>query len=283
MTPARLLLALALSAPAAPAALSAQGVLVAPHGIFIDHRTRTGSFELYNPNPEPAEVAVSTLFGYPVTDSIGNLTLWTAASPDSTQPSAAGWIEAFPRRLLLRPFERQRVRLLARPPAGLPDGEYWTRLVVAAKGGRVPLTGLADTSGIRIGLTLEMRTVVAVFYRKGAVSTGVSLSDVRADVAGDSLVVRARLKRQGNAAFLGTARGTLVDSAGRQVASFASHLGVYYEMEPRFTAPVRSLPPARYTLRLEVGADRDDLPREPLLRAAAARDSAEVRVGRRAP
>ncbi|MDQ3997450.1 MAG: hypothetical protein M3303_10625 [Gemmatimonadota bacterium] len=282
MTPPRWFLALAVAA-AAPAPLVAQGVLVAPHGIFIDHRTRTGSFELYNPNPQPAEVSVSTLFGYPVTDSLGNVTLWTTAVPDSSQPSAAAWIEAYPRRLLLRPLERQRIRLLARPPAGLPDGEYWTRLVVAAKGGRVPVDGVVDTSAIRIGLTLEMRTVVAVFYRKGAPRTGVTLSHVRADVAGDSLVVRARLTRQGNAAFLGTARGTLVDSAGRPVAAFASHLGVYYALEPRFTAPIRSLPPARYTLRLEVAADRDDLAREALLRATAVRDSAKVNVGRRGP
>ena len=184
---------------------------------------------------------------------------------------------------MLRPFERQRVRLLARPPAGLADGEYWTRLVIATKGGRVPVTGVPDTSAIRIGLTLEMRTVIAVFYRKGALRTGVTLSNVRAQVAGDSLVVRARLTRQGNAAFVGTARGTLVDSSGRQVAAFASHLGVYYALEPRFTAPVRSLPAARYTLRLEVATDRDDLAREAVLHAATVRDSTEVTVGRRAP
>jgi hypothetical protein len=268
---------------AAPAIADAQGVLVAPHGIFIDHRVRTGSFELYNPNPQPAEVSVSTLFGYPVTDSLGRLSLRTIASPDSTEPSAAAWIEAYPRRLMLRPFERQRVRLLARPPAGLPDGEYWTRLVVAATGGRIPVTGVPDTSGIQIGLTLEMRTVVAVFYRKGAVRTGVALSEVRADIVGDSLVVRARLTRQGNAAFIGTARGRLVNADGRQVAAFASHLGVYYGLEPRFTAPVGSLPPARYTLRLDVASERDDLAREALLRASTVRDSALVTVARRSP
>ena len=129
---ARQLLMLCAITAAAPAALYAQGVLVAPSGIFIDDRARTGSFELYNPNPQPAEVSISTLFGYPVTDSVGNLTLRTTETPDSSQPSAAGWIQAYPRRLTLQPFERQRVRLLARPPAGLADGEYWTRLVVAA-------------------------------------------------------------------------------------------------------------------------------------------------------
>jgi hypothetical protein len=274
---------LALYAAAVPISVQAQGVLVAPHGIFIDHRTRTGSFELYNPNAQPAEVTISTVFGYPVTDSVGTLTLKTSESPDSSQPSAAGWVEAYPRRLIMRPFERQRVRLFARPPTGLPDGEYWTRLVVAATAGRLPVAGVADTAPIRIGLSLEMRTIVAVFYRKGPLRTGLALSNIRADVAGDSLVVRARLTRQGNAAYLGMLRGKLLDQDGKQVATFASQLGVYYELEPRFAAAIGSLPPARYTVQLDVVTDRPDLPRNGPIGASPVRGSAAVTVVRRSP
>jgi hypothetical protein len=283
MRSVRYLLALCAAAAAAP--IHAQGVLVAPHGIFIDHRTRTGSFELYNPNSQPAEVSISTVFGYPVTDSAGNFALKTSAVPDSGQPSAAAWIEAYPRRLILRPLERQRVRLLARPPAGLPDGEYWSRLVVAATAGRYPPEAGAppDATPIRIGLTLEMRTIVAVFYRKGPLRTGVQLSNIRADVAGDSLVVRARLTRQGNAAYLGMLRGKLLDQEGKQVATFASQVGVYYELEPRFAAAVGSLPPARYTVQLDVATDRPDLPRGGPIGASPARGSAAVTVARRSP
>jgi hypothetical protein len=275
---------IALIVAAAPAIVEAQGVLIAPHGIFMDHRTRTGSLELYNPGDQPAEVSISTLFGYPVTDSIGDRTLRTIEAPDSTQASAAGWIEAYPRRLILRPMERQRVRLFARPPGALPDGEYWTRLVVSAKRGGLPVTGVADTSAVQVGLTLEIRTVIAVLYRKGPVRTGVTVSNVRAQLVGDSLVVRARLTRQGNAAYLGMARGRLVDNGGRQVATFASQLGVYYTLEPRFAAAVGSLSPGRYTLHLEVSTDRDDLAREGLLRASPVRDSTVVTIARqRAP
>jgi hypothetical protein len=265
-----------------PAPLRAQGVLVAPHGIFIDHRTRTGSLELYNPSAQPAEVSISTVFGYPVTDSVGNLTLRTSEVPDTSQPSAASWIEAYPRRLIIAPLARQRVRLFARPPAGLPDGEYWTRVIVSAKGGRVPVAG-GDTSGIQIGLTMEMRTIIAAFYRKGVVRTGVALSNVRAAVIGDSLIVRARLTRQGNAAFLGTARGRLLDSDARQVATFATQLGVYYTLEPRFAVAVGRLRPGRYTLQLDVATDRDDLGRGSVLRASVVRDSAVFVVAQRSP
>ena len=274
---------LVLCAAAAPVAVQAQGVLVAPHGIFIDHRTRNGSFELYNPNSQPAEVSISTVFGYPVTDSTGNFTLKTSEAPDSSQPSAAAWIEAYPRRLVLRPFERQRVRLLARPPVGLPDGEYWSRLVVAATGARIPSAGPDTAPPLRIGLSLEMRTIVAVFYRKGPLRTGVALSGIRAGIEGDSLVVRARLTRQGNAAYLGMLRGKLLDESGKQFATFASQVGVYYDLEPRFAAAVKSLPPARYTVQLDVATDRPDLPRGGPIGASPVRGTAVVTVVRRSP
>ena len=73
----------------APTALRAQGVLVAPHAVIMDHRTRSGSLTLYNPGDEPAEVALSTFFGYPVTDSTGAFELRTIDNPEPQHPSAA--------------------------------------------------------------------------------------------------------------------------------------------------------------------------------------------------
>jgi P pilus assembly chaperone PapD len=258
----------------------AQGVLVAPHSIVIDHRTRSGSLSLYNPGDDPAEVMLSTFFGYPVTDSVGDFELKTVDRPDPTMPSAASWIEAFPKRMLLEPKERQTVRLLARPPARLPDGEYWARLVVAAKGGTVPVSGADDSTGINVGLNLEVRTVLPLQYRKGAVATSARLSHLAAAVEGDSLAVRMRLERMGTAAFVGTFRGVLSDSADRTIVSFNSPLAVYYEIEPRLTAalPGGTLPRGRYRLRVEVAAEREDLAPEVVLPARPVRDSLEVRL-----
>lgn len=258
--------------------LAGQGVLVAPHAVFIDHRTRSGSILLYNPGTEPVEVTISTLFGYPTTDSLGQITLKTVDQPDSTLPNAASWLQAFPRRLTVAPLERQTVRLLMRPPVGIADGEYWARLVIAAKGGRVPVVGAGDTAAIQVGLTLEVRTIIGVNYRKGAVHTGLALSNLRASLVADTLEVRSRLQRMGNAAFIGTVRGTLVDSTGASHGEFMSPIGVYFTMEPRFTIPVGILPPGRYWLRYEVKAEREDLAPEVLLPAPVVRDSVQVRV-----
>ena len=270
---------LGLLAFAATAPLAAQGVVVAPHAVFMDHRTRSGSVTLYNPNTEPAEVTISLMFGYPVTDSAGNIVLHTPETPGAGEPSSASWLQAFPRRLTVAPAERQTIRLLATPPVGLADGEYWARLVIAAKGGSIPVQGVTDTA-IRIGLTLEVRTIIGVNYRKGAVRTGVRLAGLRAERvgAGDTLAVWARLDREGNAAFIGSIRAELVDAGGRQWGEFTSPLGVYRSMEPRFAMPVGILPPGLYRLRVELASQRDDLAPEVLLKVPPVRDSIAVRV-----
>jgi hypothetical protein len=260
------------------ASLQAQGVMVAPHAVYIDHRVRSGSVLLYNPGTEPVEVTISTLFGYPTTDSTGAIILRTVDAPDSTLPSALAWIQAFPRRLTVAPLERQTVRLLARPPAGLADGEYWVRLVIAAKAGQIPIVGVSDTTAIQVGLTLEVRTIIGIAYRKGPVNTHVVLSNVRAQLLGDTLVTWSRLERRGNAAFVGTVRGTLVDSTGATRASFATPLGVYFTMEPRIANVIGKLPKGRYWLRYEVAAEREDLDPSVVLKAPTVRDSVQLVV-----
>ena len=270
----------ALVLAAMPAPLLAQGVLVAPHAIIIDHRTRSGSLSLYNPGTEPAEISLSTFYGYPVTDSTGEFQLRTVDAPDSTYPSAAGWIEAFPKRMVLAPKERQTVRLLARPPAALADGEYWARLVVSAKGGTVPVSGVADSSGVTVGLSLEVRTVLPVQYRKGRVSTGVRLTGLAVGVERDSLALRPHLTRIGNAAYLGTLRAVLRDASGHVVASLASPLAVYYDMAPRLTAPlpVAGLPAGTYRVEVEAAAEREDIAPELVLTSPPERSSVAVRL-----
>jgi len=258
--------------------LQAQGVMVAPHAVYIDHRVRSGSVLLYNPGTEPVEVTISTLFGYPTTNEKGEIVLRTVDVPDSTLPSAFGWIQAFPRRLTVAPLERQTVRLLARPPVGLADGEYWVRLVIAAKAGQIPIAGVSDTTAIQVGLTLEVRTIIGIAYRKGPVRTGVALSNVRAQLLGDTLVTWSRLVRQGNAAFVGTVRGTVVDSTGATRGSFATPLGVYFTMEPRIASVIGKLPKGRYWLRYEVAAEREDLDPALVLKAPAVRDSVRLVV-----
>lgn len=253
----------------------AQGVVVAPHAVYLDHRTRSASITLYNPGSDPAEVTISSMFGYPVTDSVGHFMLLTPDSVDASMPSATAWIEAFPRRMTIPPLQRQTVRLLARPPQGLADGEYWSRVMISARGGSVPVSG-ADTAAIAIGLTLEVRTIIPLIYRKGQLTTGVALSNLRTRIVGDSLAIRVRLERQGSSAYIGTAKGTLLTQSGAPVASFQFPVAIYYDAEPEFIIPLTGQAAGTYRLRLELATDRTDIAPELMLRAPVTRDSVTV-------
>jgi hypothetical protein len=265
-------LGLTLAAPPA----GAQSLMVGSPAVVIDDRTRTGALTLINDGITPVEVSVSTFCGYPVTDSIGQMYLRTFATVDDTMPCAAKWIQSFPRRLRVEAKSRATVRLLVTPPPQLPPREYWARLVVAAQEGQVRVGGLGDTSSIQARLNLEVRSVVALFYRKGSLHTGVSLEQVRAEVEGDSLVGRTLLTRQGDAAFVGSLKAVLRDPAGKVRSQSLLPLGVYYALEPRFVLPVAGLPAGSYELSVEAVSGRPDLAADLLLPTVPVQQSVKV-------
>jgi len=261
-----------------PALAEAQGVVVAPHAVYIDHATRSGSLSLYNPGEEPVEVTLSFGFGIPVTDSAGTIRIELLDVAPAGEPAATAWLQAYPRRVSIPPQQRQTIRLLATPPAQLPDGEYWARLVVEARGGTVPVSGAPDSGAIRVGLNLIVRTVIAVVYRKGVLTTGVTLAPITASHEGDSVAVRVPLTRTGTAAYLGTARAQVIDARGQVAGQTERSIAVYHVLDPRLDVPVDSLPPGRYKVRVEVTTTRADLPPGIPLPAPPVRDSVEVTV-----
>lgn len=249
----------------------AQAILVAPQGVVLDARTRTASVELYNPGDRASEVALSTLYGYPVSTADGEITLRTVEHPDSAERSAAGFIEAFPRRLVLQPGQRQTVRLLARPPQGLAAGEYWARLVVAAKDAA---PAAADTAGdgVRVGLTLEVRTIIAVNYRTGPLATGIALGAPDVALRGDSVVVRVPMTRTGDAAWIGATSVRLEPDDATVAAPPEQRLqtAVYTTLAPRLVFPRSALARGRWRVRIVASSDRPDVVQRTHLRAAAA-------------
>ena len=268
-------LALALAALALGPIVS-WAVLVSPHAVFIDARSKTGQVTLINTGTTAEEVSLEAKFGFPSTDSAGNITVRMIDQPAADQPSAAAWIRIFPRRVVVQPNDRQIVRLLVQPPAGLPEGEYWSRLIITSQGAQVPVQG-ADTT-VRAGVSLIVSTVISVTYRNGRVATGVRLDDFRAERDGDSLIAWVGLTRQGNAAYLGTTWIRLRDAAGRVVKEWDTPTAVYYSVHRRYAFPLDSVPPGSYTADLEVTTARADLDSRYILPAAPIQQGVAVEV-----
>lgn len=272
----RVLLAIGLTAAVlVPSNVRAQAIVVAPTALVIQGATRSGALTLINAGDVAAELTLSTTFGYPATDSAGRMFLQTFDVVDDSLPSAESWLKIYPRQLRLAPGERRTVRVLASPPAGVRDGEYWARLVVASRAAETAPDTTAATS-VRIGLALEVRQVIGVFVRQGHVATNVTVDAPSVAIVGDSLVARVPLVRGGNAAFVGSLRATLVNPAGIVYGQAVLPLGVYYGLTPRVSLPLAGVPSGRMSLRLEAMSERPDVPPGALLKARTARRDVEL-------
>jgi P pilus assembly chaperone PapD len=253
----------------------AVAIVVAPTAVYLGDGNPSAAVSLYNPSNQPEEVSVEAVFGYPTTDEEGNVYLHLDPDGEDAR-SAAGWIQALPRRLVVPPGERRTVRLLARPPAGTPDGEYWTRLILTASGQRIPSGGGADTPEVQVGLDLQVRTIISVAYRKGDVTTSVSVEDFAPEIRGDTLFVRPDLVRGGQGAFIGRMDLRLLDAAGAELQSWTEQVAVYRTYNRRYAYDVSALEPGSYRLVLRLGTERDDIPAASRLQAVPVEVTAEV-------
>lgn len=250
---ALLTLALALAGAREAAAVS-----VTPTALYIDSRTRTGVLTLHNPGPLPEEITIDFGYGFPQSDSAGNIRVDVTRTPAPGEPSALAWLRAFPRRLVLQPGQRQVVRVLVEPPPGLPEGEYWARVLISSKGGQPPIE---QRQGDQV-LQLQVQTtlVIAANYRNGDVRTGLNVAAASARREGGEVQLQLDLERTGNAAFLGSLRAELVDARGNVVGTVYDDLAVYRTMRRRLAIPVPPDAAGPFEVRLSIDTERDDLP-----------------------
>lgn len=256
----------------------ADAILVAPHALFITHDQQTGEVYLVNQDDVAEEVSVELRYGYPATDSLGNIGIRFVDDPGPNDPSAAEWMRAFPRRARVEPGRRQRVRIQASPPADLPDGEYWARLVVTSRAVQDSTPAVVDTA-VRAGITIELKTITSVVYRKGEINTGVALDDLRATVMGDSLEAWVDLRREGSAAYLGTVSFALLGPGDEVVISWATPIAVYFGQHRRFVFPLQGVAPGHYQLQVLLSTDREDIDAQYVLPAAPVQRTVSVTIG----
>ena len=250
----RYLTASILLAVAVPTAI--HSAAVSPMGVYLDNRERQGTITLFNGGTRAEEVRLEFAFGYPVSDAEGNLSVPLTTEPAAGEPSAVPWLTAFPRRIVLEPGQRQVVRVVARPPAGLDEGEYWARALIRSTGGQPPIEAVAEDVGVQIDV--ETVVVVPVNFRNGTVSTGLRVTDASAVVA-DSVFATIDLERTGNAAFLGRILVEALDEDGSVVGSSEQVLAVYRTLRRRVALAVPA-GAGQVRVRYTMDTNRSDLP-----------------------
>ena len=251
--------------------------LVYPHALFMDDENRSAVLYVQNTGNYPEEVEIGLSFGYPASDSLGGVHIKYIEDPALDAPTAAEWVRALPRRVLINPGQRQAIRLLANPPTDLAPGEYWSRVIVSAHDLR-PSRALPSSARIRVGLTLETRTIISLNYRCKAVATGVILKDLQGQVVDDQVIVDITLQRHGNAAYLGKLTTTLTDLENRPLGQWDQVIAAYYEIHRRFRYPAPELTAGKYRLHVTLSTARQDIPAENLLSAKTLQAFTEIVV-----
>jgi hypothetical protein len=236
----------------------AGAVSVSPVALYLGPRERSGALTLYNPGTRPEEVEIDFAFGYPQSDEEGNVTVPISAEAPEGEPSALGWLRAFPRRLVLEPGQRQVVRILAEPPANLPEGEYWARVLVKGKGGQPPIE--RQRGNVRVQIDVETVVVAALSYRNGDLTTGIEVKAASAQRAADAVIASVDMERIGSAAFIGRLRAELIDGRGAVVSDAEEVLAVYRTLRRKLPLQVPAGAAGPFRVRFRMDTDRSDLP-----------------------
>ena len=169
-------------------------LLVAPTRIMLDGRKGT-EIVLNNIGDAPATYRISVEFRRMTAD--GNLE--DVTEPTAQEKAAADMIVYAPRRVTLAPHEPQSIRITARPPQGLPDGEYRVHLLFRAIPPSTPVTAAADTStkGLKLQLIPVYGVTIPVIVRLGNLQATAGIANVALEKKDGKEAISLDLNRSG--------------------------------------------------------------------------------------
>jgi len=197
------LLAAPILFPSAPAEAGVGDLLVAPTRLILKGG-RGAEVILNNIGDEPATYRISVEFRRMKSDG----TLDEVAEPSEAEKLARDMIVYAPRRVTLAPNEPQSVRISARPPQGLADGEYRIHMLFRAIPPATPVTKAAGEppKGLSFKLTPVYGVTIPVIVRLGNLEAKAGIANVRLDRRDGKPVVALDLTRSGDRSTFGEVR-----------------------------------------------------------------------------
>lgn len=240
------------------------GVLVAPTVVFMSDKNRTGRINVQNPTDKPIEVTISFGFGLPESDSLGNVRVVIKDSNVVDPRSALDWVRAFPRKVLVPPNGEQVVRLVARPPQNLPEGEYWARIIVRSQQGQTTIPTAGESDGITTTLNMIIKTAIMLKYRNGQMNAELEVTNIQTSRDDKKLRVIVDMANHGNASYLGRITCRVLDADKKQVALAGTDLAVYRNLKRKLEMPyVPGEHPMPFEIKIKITSEgRTDIARE---------------------
>ena len=173
-----------------------QLVQLAPHVLWFTPQVKFATLELRNPSDSSRQAQVQVQFAYqdnphgfpadtividPRSDEQGNVIAphdTVLLTPGPKEHFAGRWLSGVPASVTLAPHQTKRVTVRLTPPANLPAGEYWARIVTLVR----PAERYPAGHDVRQHYALPTKAHVlplqdtcAVIYRKGSLAMGLAI------------------------------------------------------------------------------------------------------------
>ena len=196
---AAVLVPLLLAAPVAQAGVG--DLLVAPTRVVLNG-SRGTEIVLNNIGDDVATYRVSVELRRMTPDGM----LHDVIDPNAEEKLAESMMVYAPRRVTLAPHEPQTIRIAARAPKDLPDGEYRVHLLFRAVPPPTPVEAPTDAKGISFKLTTIYGVTIPVIARFGNLEAKAGISDVKLTHADGKPAVSVHLTRNGERSTFGEVR-----------------------------------------------------------------------------
>lgn len=191
--------ALILAAPSAQAGVG--DLLVAPTRVVLDGRRGTEVI-LNNIGDDVATYRVSAELRRMTPDG----KLVDVTDPNATEKAAQEMLLYAPRKVVLPPNQPQAIRLSARAPAGLPDGEYRVHMLFRAIPPPRAQVAPQKVEGVAFQLRPIYGVTIPVIVRLGNLEAKAALSNVRKVTDEGKPAIALDISRSGDRSTFGEVR-----------------------------------------------------------------------------
>ncbi len=233
-------------------------MLIAPTTVFMDEGNGITSVVIQNRTQDTREVSLEMKFGYPTTDSLGKSYINYNDSATEKLHSLVSWVKIFPKKILLKPEEKQTIRILAKLPQGLNDGMYWGRLAfVSRPKSTINFDTTSDQIGAQINLTFNQ--VIPIIFKKGEAQTKIEVEKVDFRQDSNKMIMTVVTKTDKTSPFIGTGNLLVKDEKGNVVKQIKVPLTVYSRLAKEIIIDLNKQNTGKYTVDFELESTREDV------------------------
>jgi P pilus assembly chaperone PapD len=204
-------------------------LLVAPTRIVLDGR-KGAELVLNNIGDDAATYRISVEFRR--MNDKGEIN--DVTTPSAADKLAEDMIIYAPRKVTLAPHEPQAIRIAARPPQGLPDGEYRVHMLFRAIPPATPVvqaSAPAEEKGLRFQLTPIYGVTIPVIVRLGNLQATAGIANVRLEKKDGGQAVSLDLVRSGSRSTFGEVR--VLKAGVKDPVAIQKAVAVYTEIGSR--------------------------------------------------